>query len=264
MLEDNKVVTCRVSVQGGTKTQSLMGPGIDASYRLGKGYDEVALRICNVLITSDDKEVRHGTVLCCMPGATQGAFLVGNLKRMLPGSGRKLVDVQKAELHTQDMLLMVDEELLDAILFFIEKIVPAEVAESYNIEDAANRVAQKSKQSPHNQDMRPLFIRKLIISPISFRLAFTPRQHSSNYRSKMSSWLSWGCSVLGSITDTEVVITGFERDCVPYGEGFAPFKAELQTHYLNEISTKILGASRGSGPFGTTLNFFARLFLVKK
>ena len=265
VLEDNKVVTCCVLVQGGTKTHSLMGPGFDASYKLGKGYDEVAVRICNVSITSDDKEVRHGTVLCCVPGQTQGAFLVGHLKRMLPGSGRKLVDVQKAELQIQDMLLMVDEELLDAILFFIEKIVPAEVAESYNIEDAANRVAQKSKQqSLHHQDMWPLFIRKLSIHPISFRLAFTPRQHSSKYRSKMSSWLSWGCSVLGSITDTEVVITGFERDCVPYREGFAPFKAELQAHYLNEISTKILGASRGSGAFGTTLNFFARLFLVKK
>ena len=242
-----------------------MGPGIDASYKLGKGYDEVILRICNLSITSDDKEVRHGMVLCCVPGQAQGAFLVGHLKRMLPGSGRKLMDVQTAELHIQDMLLMVDEELLDALLLFIEKIVPAEVAESYNIEDAANRVTEKSqKQNSRHKTMWPLFIRKLSIDPIHFRLAFTPRQHSSKYRSKMSSWLSWGCSVLGSIADTEVIISGFERDCVPYGEGFAPFKAELQTHYMNEISTKILGASRGSGPLGTTINFFARLFLIKK
>ena len=184
---------------------------------------------------------------------------------MLPGSGRKLIDVQNAELQVQEMLLAVDEELLDATLFFIEKIVPAEVAESYNIEDAANRVAQKSQhQTLHHKDMWPLFIRKLSISPIRFRLAFTPRQPSFKYRSKMSSWLSWGCSVLGSITDTEVIVTAFERDRVPYADGFAPFKAELQAHYLNEISTKILGVSRGSGPFGTTINFFARLFLTKK
>ena len=264
-LEDNKVVTCRVLVQGGTKTRPMAGPGIEASYKLGKGYDEVTMNICSLTVTSDDKEVPHQSVLSCPPNPTQRSFLVGNLKRMLPGSGRKLVDVQNAELQVQEMLLAVDEELLDATLFFIEKIVPAEVAESYNIEDAANRVAQKSQhQTLHHKDMWPLFIRKLSISPIRFRLAFTPRQPSFKYRSKMSSWLSWGCSVLGSITDTEVIVTAFERDRVPYADGFAPFKAELQAHYLNEISTKILGVSRGSGPFGTTINFFARLFLTKK
>jgi len=38
----------------------------------------------------------------------------------------------------------------------------------------------------------------------------------------------------------------------------------LKNHYLAEVSNKILGVSRGSGAFGTTANFFARIVLSKR
>jgi len=60
------------------------------------------------------------------------------------------------------------------------------------------------------------------------------------------------CSILGSLSNTEVQIDGLSRDGKPY-ESFALFQKELKTHYMNEVTTKICGA------FGPSILFLARM-----
>jgi len=241
--------------------------GVQFRYQLGKDYDEATLDVLAIDITSEDKEIRHSTILCCAP-ENGDKFFFAHLKRMLPGEGRNLVNVPISELRIQQMLLSVDEEFVDAVLFFVEKIVPAEVAENIDIDQVANgsnepsspkAVVSKNKK----KKVRPLFLQNLLLSPIQFKLAFSPRKSSSTYRSKMSSWLSYGCSILGSMSDTAIVIAGLTPEPTAYAS-FAEFRSVLKNHYLAEVSNKILGVSRGSGAFGTTANFFARIVLSKK